>query len=58
MYETYSGYNQTGWGTFVEDTLVECTFVEGKLVEWNIGRTELSSNGTFVEEHLSKGKFV
>ena len=32
-----------GWGTFVEDT-----FVEGTLVEWNIGRTEHWSNGTFV----------
>ena len=30
----------TGWGTSVEDTFVECTFVKGTLVEWNIGRME------------------
>ena len=39
-----------GWGTFVEDTLVECTFVT--LVEWNIGRTEHGSNGTLVERNI------
>ena len=37
-----------GYDTFVENTFVETTFVEGILVEWNIGRTEHWSNGTFV----------
>ena len=53
-----------GWGNFVEDTSVECTFVEGTLVEWNIGRKEHLSNGPFVEryirrtEHWSNGTLV
>ena len=35
----------SGYDTFVECTFVECTKT---LVEWNIGRTEHWSNGTFV----------
>ena len=41
-------YRKTGYDTVVENTLVECTFVEGTLIEWNIGRMEHWSNGTFV----------
>ena len=57
-------YITLGWGTFVEDTTVECTFVEGTLVEWNIGRMEHWLNGTLVErnigrtEHWLNGTFV
>ena len=46
------------------ETFVENTFVEGTLVEWNIGRMEYWSNGTLVEwnidrmEHWTNGILV
>ena len=38
------------------DTFVASTFVEGTLVEWNIGRTEHSSNGTFISGSQPVGR--
>ena len=43
-----------GYDTFVENIIVESTSVEGKLVEWNIGRTEHCSNGTLVQRNVRR----
>ena len=46
-YELY--FFRMGWSTIVEET-----FVEGTLVEWNIGRTVHWTNGTLVAQNISR----